>query len=381
MGADPSYLYEYCGLGEHHAIACVAQTGQEPSPFRSARWSPDGTTVAASADDNALRLYDLSAAVQRYAAQEGGAPEACGPAAVVAHGGTLLDYAWYPYMARHDPATCCLVESVRDHPVQLRDSGAAGGVRASYAAYDAADVLMSAGAVAFSADGASVFAGYARHLARFDVQRPGLPVDLALTSPTRRSRDGIKGALSCVAPAQSAMVACASFGGYLGLAGSGGALEAVWRVPREYGGGSGVTELRWAPNGVALWAASRHSQHIVAWDIRDLRGPCAALRRECSTAQRMGFDFDATGRHLVAGEMDGSVAVHEIAAAAADDARPAARVRRAHADLVAAVSAHPFYPLLASASGQRRFAGPDDTPPPPPDHSLRIWAVPAGYVS
>ncbi|KAJ2771280.1 hypothetical protein IWQ56_001847 [Coemansia nantahalensis] len=287
-------------------------------------------------------------------------------------------------MNRHDPATCCLVESVRDHPIHLRGAGSGGdtGVRASYVARSAMDALMSASAVAFSPDGASVLAGYPGHLARFDVQRPGLPVELAATFGTRRGGDGMKGLVSCVAPAPataaSAAVACASFGGQVGLFDATGGLGSValWQVPEEYRG-RGVTELRWAPNGVNLWAASRHSQHIVAWDVRDLRGPCAAVRRACSTQQRMGFDFDATGRHLVAGEMDGHVAVHDTTAL--DDARPAARLA-AHGDLVAAVSAHPFYPLLATASGQRHFGDPDGAPPPS-DCSLRIWSVPAGYIA
>ncbi|KAJ1732895.1 hypothetical protein LPJ61_001824 [Coemansia biformis] len=385
-GGAASYLYEYRGLGEQ-PIACVAQTDQEQNQafFRCAKWSPDGTTVATSSGDNALRLYNLSAAVMRFADHAEQKSEMCAPEVVVPHGETLLDYAWYPYMNQHDPATCCLVESMRDHPIQLRDStsGGADSVRASYVAYDAKDVLMSASAVAFSADGASVLAGYAHHIARFDVQRPGLPVDLATTSPSRRSRDGMKGIVSCVAPplgaAPSQTVACASFSGQLGLFHATGGLGsiAVWRVPEEYRG-CGVTELRWAPNGVNLWAASRQSQYIVAWDVRDVRGPCAVLRRPCSTQQRMGFDFDSTGRHLVAGEMDGHVSIHDTTAL--DDARPVARLA-AHGDLVAAVSTHPYYPLLATASGQRHFGDAHDDAPARPDHSLRIWSVPAGYIS
>ncbi|KAJ2696746.1 hypothetical protein H4R19_005711, partial [Coemansia spiralis] len=354
-GAAAAYLYEYEGLGEQ-PIACIAQTGQASQHegyFRSVKWSPDGTTVAACSGDNDLQFYDLGAAVTRFSDGTAADTEACAPTATVTHGETLLDYAWYPYMVQHDPATCCFVESVRDHPIHLRGAGAdpeIGGVRASYVARNAMDALMSASAVAFSLDGASVLAGYPGHLARFDVQRPGLPVEQVTTFTTRRSCDGMKGLVSCVAPAPgtaaSSTVACASFGGQVGLFDAAGGLGsvAVWRVPEEFRG-RGVTELRWAPNGVNLWAASRQSQHIVAWDVRDLRGPCAALRRACPTPQRMGFDFDATGRYLVAGEMDGHVAIHDTTAL--DDAQPAARLA-AHGDLVAAVSAHPFYPLLAT---------------------------------
>ncbi|KAJ2803375.1 hypothetical protein H4R20_002922 [Coemansia guatemalensis] len=316
--------------------------------------------------------------VLQYATQTQSAKATLSTILEIAHGEALLDYAWYPYMSQHAPETCCLIESTWDHPLQLRDSNS-GSVRASYVAYDAKEVLMTASSTAFSADGSSVFGGYANHLARFDVQQPGLPVDLASTSPSRRSRDGMKGIVSCLAPvpgsASTGMLACASFGGQIGLVHSAADLSGmtVWRMPEEYRC-SGITELKWAPGGVHLWAASRQSSYIVAWDIRDLRGPCATVPRACSTQQRMSFDFDATGTHLVAGETDGSVTFHNIR-----DQSPTVRIA-AHGDLVAGVSAHPFYPLLATASGQRHFdydAGTAECPSL--DCSLRIWSVPANF--
>ncbi|KAJ2308204.1 hypothetical protein IWW54_004140 [Coemansia sp. RSA 2705] len=361
--AEPAYLYQYTPGSQ--PAECAAQSADpDATIFRSVEWSPDGTMLAASTDSNALRLYDLNGLVTRYS-ENAALNATLAEHTQIAHGGPLLSYAWYPYMSRHDAATCCVAESVRDHPVQLRDTGS-GGVRASYAACNNKDVLLSASAVAFSRDARSIYAGYAGHIARFDVQRPGLPVDLELTSPSRRSRDGMKGIVSCLAA--GAMLACGTFGGQLALHSAGSGLR-VWRVPDAYRGG-GVTELRWAPNGVHVWAGSRHSRSIVAWDVRDLRGPWAVVERDCLTPQRMQFGFDATGRHLAAGEMDGRVAIHDIDAPERDPVR-----LQAHADLVAAVSPHPYYPLLATASGQRRF-GPAA---PAPANCVRVWSLPAGY--
>ncbi|PIA16368.1 WD40 repeat-like protein, partial [Coemansia reversa NRRL 1564] len=321
--------------------------------IRSAKWSPDGTLVATNTDNNTLRLYDLTDVVSQYATQTQGAKTSLSTIMQISHGETLLDYAWYPYMNQHAPATCCLIESTSDHPLHLRDSNS-GGVRASYAAYNAKELLMTASSTAFSGDGSSVFGGYTNYIARFDVQRPGTPVDLASTSPSRRSRGGLKGIVSCLVPAPGSMptgmLGCASFSGQIGLVHSTTDMKemTVWRMPEEYRC-CGITELKWAPDGMHLWAASRQSSHIVAWDIRDLRGPFATMPRACPTQQRMSFDFDAAGTQLVAGETDGSITFHDI-----QDQRPPVRIA-AHGDLVAGVSAHPFYPLLATASGQRHF--------------------------
>ncbi|KAJ2618116.1 hypothetical protein H4S08_000040 [Coemansia sp. RSA 1365] len=381
MEAATSYVYKYDNVDQHH-IACMAQSSQADDEqclfIRSVKWSPDGTLVATNTDNNTLRLYDLTEVVSQYATQTQGAKTTLSTMLQIVHGETLLDYAWYPYMNQHTPATCCLIESTSDHPLHLRDTNS-GGVRASYAAYNAEESLMTATSTAFSADGSCVFGGYANHIARFDVQRPGTPVDLASTSPSRRSRNGIKGIVSCLAPAPGStptgMLGCASFGGQIGLVHSTTDLKemTVWRMPEEYRC-SGITELKWAPDGMHLWAASRQSSYIVAWDIRDLRGPCATVPRTCPTQQRMSFDFDTAGTHLVAGETDGSITFHNI-----QDQRPPVRIA-AHDDLVAGVSAHPFYPLLATASGQRHFDHDADTIGYPLlDCSLRIWSVPANF--
>ncbi|KAJ2844547.1 hypothetical protein IWW36_005145 [Coemansia brasiliensis] len=362
-----SYIYEYSI--SLNLIECLSNANCS-TIYRSVDWSPDGTMLAASTDDNMLRLYNAYDTVNQYSTSSATNRE-LRVSTNIAHGGTLLSYAWYPFMDQNDPATCCLIESIRDHPLHLRDTST-GRVRASYTAYDSKDVLMSASSTAFSQDGTSIYGGYFNHIARFDVQRPGLPVDLQLTSPSRRSRDGIKGIVSCMASG-SLGLACGTFNGHIGLYTASSGMQS-WRAPAEYCG-SGLTSLVWAPNSVHLWAGSRQSQHLVAWDIRDLRGPWAVVPRACRTQQRMFFGFDATGRHLVAGEMDGTVAFHDVGDI---ESRPV-RVQ-AHSDLVAGISTHPYYPLLATASGQRHI-GDESQAALESDNSLRVWAVSANFFA
>ncbi|KAJ2651636.1 Telomerase Cajal body protein 1 [Coemansia sp. RSA 1250] len=323
--------------------------------------------IAASTDDNTLRLYNAYDIVYQYSTGST-INKGLQDSTEIPHGGTLLSYAWYPFMSQSDPASCCLIESVRDHPLHLRDISS-GRLRASYTAYDAKDILLSASSTVFSQDGTSIYGGYLNHIARFDVQRPGLPVDLQLTTPSRRSRDGIKGIVSCMAAGSSGL-ACGTFNGHIGLFTDSSGMQS-WRVPAEYCG-SGLTSLVWAPNNVHLWAGSRQSQHLVAWDIRDLRGPWAVVPRTCRTQQRMFFGFDATGRHLVAGEMDGTITFHDVGDIESQPVRVPA-----HGDLVAGISTHPYYPLLATASGQRHD---ESQALLESDNSLRIWAVSANFA-
>ncbi|KAI7823943.1 WD40-repeat-containing domain protein [Kickxella alabastrina] len=360
-------------------MSCIAETKSSDilphTCFRSAQWSPDGTSIATSSDDNTLRIYSLSETDLSLQTQ-------------IPHGETLTAHAWYPYMSQSDPATCCIATATRDQPIHLRDTNT-GRVRASYTAYDPHEKLMTAGAMQFGADGRGIFGGYRGYVAKFDLQRSGLPVDQAAMTPSRRSKDGVKGIVSCLdAAGPSGLLACGTFSGYLGLRSQCNLADSQWAwvFPTEYGGRAGVGHMRWSPNGRVLWAESRGAaRHIVAWDIRDMRGPLAVIPKPAGPAmrgvaaqQRMQFDFDMGGRFLVTGECNGQVTFHDTWNL---DAAPVVRVV-AHDDLVSGVSSHPYYPMLATASGQRHFDNDSESSPLPLlsiDNSLKVWSVAASY--
>ncbi|KAJ1934268.1 hypothetical protein EC988_008859 [Linderina pennispora] len=242
---------------------------------------------------------------------------------------------------------------------------------------------MTANCTLFSPDGSRIYAGYQRSIGVFDTQRAGLPISLDSTSPTRRSKDGVRGIISCLAFSPTSQVlACGSFSGQISLRSADSTTASVWPVPAEYAG-QGVAHLQWSPNGMLLWAAPRQSRHIVAWDVRDLRGPYAVVERPATTQQRMAFDFDSMGRFLVAGQMDGSLAFHDICGLDSAEDRDVARVP-AHDDLVAGVACHPHYALLATAAGQRRFSDYGDDEPVAAGRSmcspsLKLWSLGAQY--
>ncbi|KAJ1902924.1 hypothetical protein GGI03_006129 [Coemansia sp. RSA 2337] len=360
-----SYAYEYCLGDGHRAPTCIAQSAAaEAGDFlRSVRWSPDGNALAAVSDSGALEIHDMSGIVEAYYGGQEVASEIGPPALSVPHASGVLAYSWYPHMQSQAPETCCIVESSRDHPVQLRDTKS-GRVRASYPAFDDKDGLMSASALDFSGQQQHFLAGYDACLARFDVMRPGLPLVQRGLSPSRRSRDGMKGLVSCVAQ-RAGVAACATFAGHLGLRSADLEDIASWQVPVEYRG-AGVTDLRWASD-VVVWAAQRRAKYLVAWDVRDLRSPVMAVERPARGRQRLAIDCDRTGRHLVAGTEDGSVLFYDTKA-------EMCQVSVVADDVVAAVAAHPYYPILATASGQRQFNG-DATKL----NCLKIWTIESQY--
>ncbi|KAJ2835540.1 hypothetical protein FBU31_001599 [Coemansia sp. 'formosensis'] len=359
-----AYAYEY---SSHKAPACIAESQPKPDGdfVRSVRWSPDGSALAAATESGALEIHNLSDVVAAYYKEDTSLGSDIGPPALtIPHAaGGLLAYAWYPYMHAQAPETCCLVESTRDHPVHLRDT-LTGRVRASYRAHDDKDTLLSATALAF--DNAQCFvAGVGAGLARFDLLRPGMPVAQQGLSPARRSRDGMKGLVSCVALGGEGLVACATFAGHVGLRRAADLGDvASWRVPVEYRG-AGVTDLCWA-GPTLLWAAQRRARYLVAWDVRDLRSPVATVERPAGTAQRMTLAVDGTARHLVAGTMDGALMLY-------DTATGTSREWAAADDVVAAVAAHPHYPLVATASGQRHSDEGNRR------NCMKIWALDAQY--
>ncbi|KAJ2743643.1 hypothetical protein GGI20_003590 [Coemansia sp. BCRC 34301] len=293
-----SYAYDFSS-----PPACISQSPALPAAkdfVHSLQWSPDGAALAAATEEGALEIHDLAPVVNAYYHSQPPPPLSRAPMLSIPHSSAVLAYSWYPQMHSASPATCCLIESVRDHPVQLRDSHS-GRVRASYPAMSPMDVLLTASALEFYPDNCFL-AGYNNAVARFDLMRPGLPIEMHATSPNRRANDGVKGVVSAI-KVKNHLAVCATFAGCLGLFSKSLDCQASWRVPIEYRG-FGITQVTWASDHL-LWAAQRGSSHLLAWDIRDLRSPVTAIERGNKTGmQRLGVAADTARRHLVTGCAD-----------------------------------------------------------------------------
>ncbi|KAF5832033.1 hypothetical protein DUNSADRAFT_12213, partial [Dunaliella salina] len=90
----------------------------------------------------------------------------------VHEGETIYDFCWFPQMTATDPTSCCFASSSRAHPVHLWDA-CTGELRATYRGYNEVDEVAAAYSLAFTPDGAQLYAGYDKRILAFDVTRPG----------------------------------------------------------------------------------------------------------------------------------------------------------------------------------------------------------------
>jgi len=171
-------------------------------------FSPDGLCIATTtAADATLRLYNTVTTESDQAITAEEKAETTTPkewktalsSTVV--GDTIRCYDWYPKMQSSDPATCCLLATGRDQPVQLIDAYT-GQRRATYSPVNRMDEMESPTLVKFSPHGDKIVtAGYRtdRMILLFDSSRPGKSGCRLQLGKTKRSSDGQKGLVSALA--------------------------------------------------------------------------------------------------------------------------------------------------------------------------------------
>ncbi|EFN60077.1 hypothetical protein CHLNCDRAFT_133375 [Chlorella variabilis] len=341
--------------------------------LRGVKWSPDGACLLTASDDNCLRVYDTpleafhqagyggedaagSAAAadgmdaangtpaavahqpagQRTPAQPPGAQQqqqqqgdSLSPALRLQCGELLYDYCWFSGMTAADPASCCLATTGRAQPVHLWDA-LSGELRCTYRAYNDLDEVAPAHSLAFSLDGATLYCGFNKQIRSFRI-------------------------VSCMAlnPDREGMLAAGSYSG------AGLLLDTRTRgllCLLEGGHSGGLTHLCFSADGNFLYTGARKDPAILCWDVRYSSGVVYSMQRaSAGTNQRMYFDIEPCGRHLATGGEDGVVRVFDLR-----DGSVAGQFVAAE-DTVNGVHFHPFLPLLATASGHRRyFLAPDD---------------------
>ncbi|KAI0310854.1 hypothetical protein OF83DRAFT_1252248 [Amylostereum chailletii] len=146
---------------------------------RSAKWAPDGSVALAHCENRSLQYLDfLSKNIFPQAA-------------------SIVDFAWFPRATIHDPASFCFVSSVREAPVQLCDASD-GRLRASYRIVDHRERQIAPHSLAFNSSADKLYCGFEDAIEVFDLNAPGEGTRLA-TTPSRKSRDGLKGIISALA--------------------------------------------------------------------------------------------------------------------------------------------------------------------------------------
>jgi len=217
--------------------------------------------------------------------------------------------------------------------------------------YNGLDEPDPAYSIAFGPDGSQLFAGGHAAIHLFDVSRPGR--DYLTIKTFQRKQDGQPGIISSIsfAPDNSGLMAVGSYSGVAALYDS-RTQEQLFILEGHRGG---ITHTRFSADGNYLYTGARRDGLIYCWDARNATGVLYTLERDTSTTnQRIFFDIEPCGRHLATGGEDGWVRFFDL--------RVGEEVGKycAAADVVNGCEFHPLLPLLGTASGQRRFAVPDD---------------------
>ncbi|KAF9134604.1 Telomerase Cajal body protein 1 [Mortierella sp. GBA39] len=357
--------------------------GSENNFFKALKWSPDGSCLLSSSNDNCMRIFalpDLTAEPK---------DTQLNPGVLIREGEVIYDICWYPGMNSADPATCCILSSSRDHPVHLWDAFT-GELRCSYTLVDHCEVNFAPNALCFNLDGSKIYCGSNNMIQIFDTTRPGKDCQKKPTVPTRKSKKGQKGVISCLAfnPDHSDLYAAGSFLKSIGLYDS--RAEELLLLLRDKnqrangrrgkpspvvaanddgaglgknGSGAtsskpmgGLTQVQFSPDGLYLYSASRQDPFIRCWDIRNTANVLFRLERPGElTNQRLGFDVSSDGRWLSAGDMNGDISIFDLSNPTDPDSERLASRIRGHNDVISSAAFHPTGSMLATNSGQRKY--------------------------
>ncbi|KAF9187987.1 Telomerase Cajal body protein 1 [Haplosporangium sp. Z 767] len=343
--------------------------GRENNFFKALKWSPDGSCLLSSSNDNCMRVFALPSATTA-------APEdtQLNAGVLIKEGEVIYDMCWYPGMTSLDPSTCCILSSSRDHPVHLWDAFT-GELRCSYTIVDHCEVNVAPNALCFNLDGSKIYCGSNNMIQIFDTARPGRDSLKRPTVPTRKSKKGQKGVISCLAfnPDQSDLYAAGSYLKTIGLYDAraeelllllrdkshrphhrqrgkkekvtatdpGNEMQQDQPLPPPMGG---LTQVQFTPDGLYLYSASRQDPFIRCWDIRNTAHVLHRLERPGEqTNQRISFDISSDGRWLTTGDMNGDISIFDLTNP--DETEY----------IVSAAAFHPSGSMLATSSGQRKY--------------------------
>ncbi|KAI0235615.1 Telomerase Cajal body protein 1 [Lamellibrachia satsuma] len=346
--------------------------------LKGCKWSPDGTCILTNSDDNSLRIYNTPE--QLYMGVTANIPEMTAVLRMI-EAELVYDYCWYPNMSSDNPDSCCVASSCRETPIHLWDAFT-GQLRCSYRAFDHLDELTCAHSLCFSADGQRLYCGFNKMIRVFDINRPGRDCQ---QRPTY-TKEGQAGIISCIAfnPQMPDIYAAGSYLRSVALY-SEPKGEMLCMLQGQQGG---VTQVMFSPDGTKLYSGGRKDNEILCWDMRNFGKVLFVLSRQVATNQRMYFDQDSMGQHLLSGSHNGKVDAWDITQSldthGEEPCLSPLLTYQAHSDVINGISIHPTLPVLATASGQRHFplssqlsdcSDSETESPCHEDNCLRLWLL------
>jgi WD40 repeat protein len=334
---------------------------------RCARWCADGSSLLVHCENRAFQLFNFP--------DNQGTQFSAHHKRTFSQSSAVVNFAWYPGASSNNAPAYCFVASVRDCPVKLLDASD-GRLRASYPIVDHRERFIAPHSLAFNLTADKLYCGFEDAIEIFDIQQPG-EGDRLPTTPSKKSKDGLKGIISSIAfsssydyyaigsltPSSQAMdnIALYSESNQAAIMPIGGAYSQ-----------SGVTQLKFNPTRPhILYAAFRRHDAIYAWDLRsDTSVPVKVFRtipdsRKTLTNQKIEFDIDCAGRWLSVGDQNGCISIFDLGDSDELDSEQSLAIAlqnigpkmtfNAHGDVVGCVAFQPLHSNLLSASGSRHF--------------------------
>lgn len=340
-----------------------SQLQNECNYFKSAQWSPDGTTILTSSADNILRSFILPADLLTPPH-----PQKLQPYAVHQSPEPSYTTAFHPSYNLQELSTCLTLASPRSLPIRLFSPFTADRILASYPLVNpTTEAWIAPHSLLFNTQEVNTFfAGSESCVSVFDVNRDGDgPVTRMHTTPSRRGGaaghgQGMKGIVSAMGMSSEGMLAAGTYSRWLGLydgfgrGGNAGVFSVSTEDEVERGGG--ITQVVWSTCGRYLCVVERATDGVGIWDIRGTGRRLAWLRsRNARTQQRLGVEV--VGGEVWAGALDGVVRVWEGLGMVEGVMDPSWEFR-AHEDAVSSATLHPCGSVLATCSGQRHALPP-----------------------
>ncbi|CAP96957.1 hypothetical protein E8E15_003004 [Penicillium rubens] len=367
--------------------------------FKSAEWTPDGTTLLTDSADHSIRTWILPPDLLEDKPIHQISPYSTLPSAEPTYATAI-----YPFYDLQDPSSTLFLSSVRDHPIRLSSALAPTSVASYSLVNPMTEAFITPHSMIYPSTmgGTHFLTGSDSLICLFDVSRTGPqgPISSMPTIPSKRKQIvgggiGMKGIVSALAlnPSGDGILAAGTFTRHVGLYSSNGSGEllgtfsvAKTSANRDIGG-RGVTQLVWSPCGRYLYVVERKSDGILVYDVRVTGQLLGHLRgRKAYTNQRMKVDVVPSGpdgsHEIWAGGTDGFMRVWRSPEHCAGGKDPDWEFK-VHDDAVTSTMFHPMGSVAATCSGQRHFVSDD-----PPDEevsakntkqtdiSLKVWSMP-----
>ncbi|KAJ5916783.1 hypothetical protein N7504_000798 [Penicillium tannophilum] len=380
-------------------LARVPESDVNAQSFKSAEWTPDGTTLLTDSADHHIRTFVLPPDLLDSPSVHHLSPYSTLPSVEPTYASAV-----YPFFNLQDPSTTLFLSSVRDHPIRLASALAPVSVASYSLVNPTTEAFITPHSIIYpsSLGGTHFLTGSDSLICLFDVSRPGKdgPVSWLPTIPSKRKQIvgggiGMKGIVSALAvsPTGDGILAAGTFTRQVGLYNSNGSGELLgtFSIAKTEAnrviGGKGITQLAWSPCGRYLYIAERKSDGVLVYDVRVTGQMLGYLRgRKAMTNQRMSIDVVAAGvdgaHEVWAGGTDGFMRGWKNPMYAAGGQDPEWEMK-VHDDTVSSAVFHPTGSVVATCCGQRNDpSSPSDSDPNDIDqrkgeNSVKIWTLPS----